>query len=138
MSERPDLDLDLSGIRVLVVDDNADAREILPALLRQTGALVSSVDSVRAALSVLSRDRPDAIVCDIAMPGESGYDLVRAVRRDAALRRIPVVAVTGYGRLFSRNRALAVGFRAFLEKPINLVAVCRTIRAVLRRRRATI
>ena len=159
MSTRPLLDFDLTGVHVLVVDDDADARDILDAVLSYRGALVSSVDSVRAALAAVQGVVPDVIVCDIAMPGESGYDLVCAIRRDARLRHIPVIAVTGYPyaaakayahwkrkvtdvqremdkvkqntRLLSRNRAFAVGFKAYVEKPVDFLELCRTIRAVL-------
>jgi CheY-like chemotaxis protein len=130
MSERPTADLDLSGIHVLVVDDDADSRDILATVLRYTGAQVSSADSAHAALDAVHRVLPDVIVCDLAMPGQSGYDFVGAIRRDPGLRHIPVIAATGYSRLLSRNRALAVGFKAYLEKPIDLLKLCRTIRAV--------
>jgi CheY-like chemotaxis protein len=122
---------DLNGVHVLVVDDDADAREILHGLLRHTGALVASVDSVAAALSVLRRLRPDVVVSDIAMPSRSGYDLVREMRYDLALRRIPVIAVTGYGREHSRKRTRAAGFNAYVEKPVDPVLLCRTIVGVL-------
>jgi CheY-like chemotaxis protein len=131
MGARPLPDVDLTGVRVLVVDDDDDSRDILDAVLRYRGALVSSADSVRQALAVAHRVVPDVIICDIAMPDESGYDLVRAIRRDAGLRHISVIAVTGYARLLSRNRALAVGFKAYLEKPVDLLKLCQTIQAVL-------
>jgi CheY-like chemotaxis protein len=131
MGARPLPDVDLTGVRVLVVDDDDDSRDILDAVLCYRGALVSSADSVREALAAVHRVGPDIIICDIAMPGESGYDLVRAIRRDAGLRHIPVIAATGYAPLLSRSRALAVGFKAYLEKPVDLLKLCRMIQAVL-------
>jgi CheY-like chemotaxis protein len=71
------------------------------------------------------------IVCDIATPGESGYDLVRVIRRDPGIRHIPVIAVTGDSRPPSPNHALAVGFNAYFEKPIELLRLFRTNRALL-------
>jgi CheY-like chemotaxis protein len=130
MSDRS-RDCDLKGVHVLVVDDDVDSRDILDTVLRYTGAHVSSAGSAQTALAAVHRDIPDVIVCDIAMPGESGYDFMGAIRRNPRLRHIPVIAATGYSRLLSRNRALAVGFKAYLEKPIDLLKLCRTIRAVL-------
>ena len=122
---------DLTGIDILVVDDDADAREILHGLLRHTGARVASVPSVAAALSAVRRFQPDVVVSDIAMPSQSGYNLVHEMRRDPTLRRIPVVAVTGYGREHSPRRTRAAGFRAYVEKPVDPVVLCRAILGVL-------
>ena len=113
--------LRLDGVRVLVVEDDADGREVLTALLEVEGAKVTSAGSVRAALDVLDGVRPDVIVSDIGMPDEDGYSLARRVRAREFVRGggIPMIALTGYVNPEDRARLLAVGFQATLRKPLD-------------------
>ncbi|HMG73466.1 MAG TPA: CHASE domain-containing protein, partial [Pyrinomonadaceae bacterium] len=111
---------DLEGIHVLVVDDDAGAREMISAALNERHARVTAVASAREALQVIRRKRPDVLVSDIAMPIEDGYDLIQQIRALEANngKLIPAVAMTAYAREEDRHRALASGFQSYLAKPI--------------------
>ena len=110
----------LSGVRVLVVDDEADARDLIAAVLGQSGAEVATAASTAEALDCLGRLRPHVIVSDLAMPGEDGYTLLRRMRAldDASVGGAPAVALTAYARAEDRERALAVGFSSHVPKPV--------------------
>jgi signal transduction histidine kinase/CheY-like chemotaxis protein len=116
--ERPDL----SRVEVLVVDDEAGAREALARLLEQYGAAVRAVGSCAAAREAVSLHCPDVIVADIGMPGEDGYSLLRDLRREERQRhgrRIPALAVTAFAQPEDRQRALAATFDEHLPKPVD-------------------
>jgi len=108
----------LDGLRVLVVDDHGDARELLALVLRERGAEVLVAAGVSEALEVLARSSVDVLVSDLAMPGADGYALIEAVRatRGAAM---PAVALTAYAGREVRERAIAAGFTAHATKPVN-------------------
>jgi PAS domain S-box-containing protein len=110
----------LTGLRVLVVDDDADARVLLSAALEDHGAQVTAVGSTAEAVSVLDRVEPHVLLADIAMPGEDGYALIRRVRtREAGRgRRLPAAALTAYAGAEDRERALAAGFDRHVRKPV--------------------
>jgi CheY-like chemotaxis protein len=105
---------------VLVVDDEADARELIAAVLGQSGAEVATAASAAEALDSLTRVRPHVLVSDISMPGDDGYALLRRVRELSLERhgRVPAVALTAYARAEDRERALAVGFASHVPKPV--------------------
>jgi signal transduction histidine kinase len=111
----------LGGVRVLVVEDEEDTRELLIASLRQCGADVTAAASVAEALESLDRSLPDVLVSDLAMPGEDGYSLIRKVRARGpeAGGKIPAAALTAYARAEDRVRALASGFQRHLPKPVD-------------------
>ena len=124
LDEAPRLD----GVRVLVVEDEADARHLLAAVLQKRGARVFMAASATEALEMLERERPDVLLSDIALQDQDGYELIRKVRTLPAERggRIPAAALTGYGRLEDRMRALSAGFQLHAAKPVEpaeLVAV---------------
>ena len=110
----------LDGVRVLVVDEERDAREFHILVLQRAGASVIAADSAAEALRVLESDTVDVLVTDIAMPGEDGYALIRKVRslplEDG--RRIPAAAVTAYAGVADRARALSAGFDRHVAKPV--------------------
>jgi two-component system CheB/CheR fusion protein len=110
----------LNGVRVLVVDDEADARELARAILAQCGAEVTVAPTARAALEALEHAAFDVLVSDIAMPGDDGYDLIRHVRaRDAGRGgRIPALALTAYARIENRTAAISAGYQQHAAKPI--------------------
>lgn len=124
---------DLSTIRVLVVDDDDDARDLLRTLLEGHGATVLGAASVAEALEVLANGpHPiDVLVSDIAMPEQDGYALVRRVREGeqaGALRaRLPAIAVTAYAGASDRARALEAGFDLHFAKPVDLDALSTAI-----------
>ncbi|WP_218079451.1 hybrid sensor histidine kinase/response regulator [Anthocerotibacter panamensis] len=110
----------LEGLRVLVVDDEADARELLTAILEQSGAQVRTAVGTSEALERMASWSPDVLVSDIGLPGEDGYDLIQKVRAlDAQWgRRTPAAALTAYARTEDRMRALAAGYQLHLPKPV--------------------
>ncbi|MDB5353668.1 MAG: two-component hybrid sensor and regulator [Phycisphaerales bacterium] len=115
----------INGLRVLVVDDEPDACEVVAAIFRRAGAQTQTAGSTREALTSLSGSLPDVIVSDIAMPDEDGYDLIRAVRALSPEQggKIPAIALTAYAREEDRLRALDAGFQAHLPKPIDPAAL---------------
>ncbi len=115
--ERPP---ELADLRVLVVEDDADSRDLLIAVLRQCGAEVLAVSNVAAALDAFDTWRPQVLISDIEMPGEDGYALIRQVRaRPPELGgHIPAAALTAYARAEDRMRALLAGFQMHVPKPV--------------------
>jgi len=109
----------LSGLRVLVVEDEADARALVCAVLEGCGAAVVGAGTVQEALEEIERSRPDVLLSDIAMPGEDGYSLIRRVR---LLHRsdppIPAAALTAFATASDRARALLAGYQAHIPKPV--------------------
>ena len=127
----------LEGLRILVVDDDPDGRSLTSLVLTQAGASVKAVASVREALQMLQVERPDAMVSDIGLPDEDGYELIRQLRKYEAEHGgcLPAVALTGYARAEDRARVLAAGFQAHVRKPaepIELIAAIATIAHHLR------
>jgi signal transduction histidine kinase/ActR/RegA family two-component response regulator len=110
----------LDGLRVLVVDDEEDARDLIGVILRGRGAAVEAVGSAAEALEAITRARPDVMVSDISMPEADGYQLIGELRaRDEhAGGAIPAVALTAYARSQDRERALSSGFQMHLAKPV--------------------
>jgi two-component system CheB/CheR fusion protein len=110
----------LNGIRVLVVDDEPDARELMKAVLAQCGAEVTVTATARAALEALEKVPFDVLVSDLAMPEDDGYDLISNVRALDAGRggRIPALALSAYARIEDRAAAMTAGYQQFATKPI--------------------
>lgn len=118
----------LSGLLVLVVEDEADTREWISTVLKSCGAQVIAVGSVDEALAALERERPNVLASDIGLPGEDGYALIRKIRELEPRMggTIPAVALTAYARIEDYQEALAAGFQLHVAKPIRaaeLVAV---------------
>jgi len=108
----------LTGIRVLVVDDDAEVREALRVLLERYGAAVTAAGSAAEALAALERSMPDVLLSSVALPDESGYELMRMVAAREGGGALPAAALSGFSRERDRERALAAGFRMHLEKPV--------------------
>ncbi len=113
----------LAGLKILVVDDDEDARDFLVAALSEYGAIVQAVGSTDEALQQLSQMKPDVLLSDIGMPGEDGYTLMRRVRSRSASEggNIPAAALTAYAREEDRVQALEAGFQHHIPKPIDPV-----------------
>ena len=113
----------IAGLRVLVVDDEPDARALLRRLFEERDAVVSTASSVAEALAAVQAQRPDVIVSDIGMPGEDGHELIRRVRALPPEHggRTPAIALTAYARAEDRVRAVAAGFQHHLSKPVEPV-----------------
>ncbi|MFB3852802.1 MAG: MEDS domain-containing protein [Vicinamibacterales bacterium] len=110
----------LTGMSVLAVDDEADARALIEAVLRRAGADVRTAASAAEALAALHDAVPDVLLADIGMPGDDGYRLIETVRRSTRerLSKVPAIALTAYGRTEDRERALAAGFARHVAKPV--------------------
>jgi len=123
---------DLTGIRVLVVDDEADARELFAMVLESCGAEVSTASRASEAYSMIQQDPPQVLVSDIGMPEEDGFSLMRRVRALSPSNggSIPAVAVTAFTGREHRARALDAGFNLHVGKPFEpqqLVAIVRRL-----------
>jgi CheY-like chemotaxis protein len=119
----------LHGVHVLLVEDDADARNIVRRVLEHCGALVTAAESPAAALRRLRtmKRRPHLLVSDLALPGKDGYWLLRQVRAEARLRALPAVAITAHRNEYDREETLAAGFQDYFQKPLDLVLFCRAI-----------
>jgi PAS domain S-box-containing protein len=112
----------LRGLRVLVVDDDGDAREMIATMLQGSGAVVTSAASVAEAMKAIEETRPDVLLSDIGMPEEDGYTLMRKLRARESERGeppIPAAALTSYAGPEDRARALASGYQLYVPKPVN-------------------
>jgi CheY-like chemotaxis protein len=109
------------GMRILVVDDRRDDRELLKVILRQPGADVRTAETAREALESIQAWRPHLLISDLAMPNEGGFALIAKVRAlaDAELRCVPAIAVTAHLGNEDRSQAYQAGFDHFLTKPID-------------------
>jgi CheY-like chemotaxis protein len=123
----------LDGIPIVVVEDDADAREMLAELLRSSGARVATAPTARMALLVLREVTPTVVVTDLAMPGESGVWLLQRLREHPRWRRIPVIAFTGRSHSFAAREG---GFAALLRKPDDLDRLCAAVASVVARNAA--
>lgn len=125
----------LDGLRVLYVDDNADARELVDTILAAHGATVVTCESADAILAMLERDRPDVLISDIEMPGGDGYQMIRALRllEDDSGARIPAIALTGVTRAEDRIRMLSAGFQMHMPKPVDPAELVAAVAALAAR-----
>ncbi len=119
----------LESLKVLVVDDEADARALLQTALRQYGAQVVTASSADEAMAEIDRQRPDVLLSDIGMPNEDGYSLLRRLRARPAARggTIPAIAITAYASIQDRRAAEAAGFQAHVAKPFEPAEVARMV-----------
>ena len=126
----------LAGVKVLVVEDDPDGRELLRTVLERCQAEVVSVGNVPAALEAIRAARPDVVVSDIGLPGEDGYALARYLQtsemRDADGRALPAIALTAYVTERDRAQALSAGFLAHAAKPVDPRELSLTVASVLR------
>jgi CheY-like chemotaxis protein len=114
--------LALAGVRVLVVDDQMDARDIIGTILERYGAEVRVAESSVAALKALTAQPFDVLVSDIGMPVEDGYELIKSVRNmldQPEVARMPAVALTAYARSEDERRSIAAGYDIHVTKPID-------------------
>jgi signal transduction histidine kinase/ActR/RegA family two-component response regulator len=111
----------LRGLRVLAVDDQADARELISTSLERYGAIVATAASAREAFTLIDAERPDVLIGDIGMPDEDGYALIRRLRARPEPQggRIPAIALTAYARHEDQARSLEAGYQIHLSKPID-------------------
>lgn len=127
---------DLTGVSVLVVEDNDDSRKLLQTILTRAGAAVQVAESVPTALRILAGEWPDIVISDIEMPGEDGYSLIRKVRlQEPPSQRVPAIALTAYTRSADRVRALAAGFQTHMSKPVEPAELVAAVKSLSRHRK---
>jgi CheY-like chemotaxis protein len=124
----------LQGLRVLVVDDEPDARDLLSTILKRCGSEVRCSESAAEAMQAFSEWEPDVLVSDIGMPNEDGYAFIKRVRQLDSNRaqKIPAVALTAYATDEDRIRALEAGFQTHVAKPIEPEDFVSSIASVLK------
>ena len=120
----------VSRLRVLVVDDQVDVADSVAMLVETLGHRVSTAYDGASALAMCRESAPDVMLVDIGMPGMTGYELADRIRRDPALARLHLVAVTGYGRQEDRRRVMHAGFDAHLTKPVTDTGLSEALAAV--------
>ena len=121
----------LEGLKILVIEDDPDTRELLQVLLEKQSATVETAASGREALQHLDIFGPDVIISDIGLPGMDGYALIRVIRgRTDELSKVKAVALTAFARESDRKAALDAGFDAYQSKPINMSTLLQTIAAI--------
>ncbi|MEG4408075.1 response regulator, partial [Microcoleus sp. MON2_D5] len=125
---------DLAGVRVLVVDDDADMRELAAFTLMQSGAQVTTAASGVQALALLNQSVPDLLLCDIGMPEMDGYALIRQIRKWSPQQggTIPAIALTAYAGEINQQQALAAGFQMHISKPVEPEELVKAIARLLR------
>lgn len=124
-----DQSLDLSGLRVLAVDDDVDNLDLVTFILEQAGASVAAVKLATEALTALEQSPFDLLVSDIGMPGMDGYTLLQKVRSLPAYRDnpLPAIALTAYAAEYDQQQALAAGYQLHITKPIEPEELVRAI-----------
>jgi signal transduction histidine kinase/ActR/RegA family two-component response regulator len=127
---------DLTGIRVLIVEDDDDARALVAKVLEGQGASVETVSSAHEALDVLEKERIDVLLSDIEMPGTDGYQLIRELRLRPSQQggSVPAAALTAYARTEDRLRALRAGFQLHLSKPVQPAELITVVASLATRR----
>jgi len=123
----------LEGVSILVVDDDRDVLELYQRLARTAGACVVTATNVAFALDVLADWRPDAIVCDLHLPGIDGYGLIERVRADARLADLPVISISASHPDVEREHSRTAGFTTHLAKPTRFVDIISTVASVIGR-----
>ena len=111
---------ELYGLKILVVDDDTDTRELIDWVLKRVGAEVVACASAREAMEALEKERPHILVSDIAMPEEDGLSLMRRIRALPRERggRIPAIALTAHSMVTDRLQSLRAGFQSHVPKPV--------------------
>jgi len=127
-------DANLQGIKAIVLDDEADARELLKVTLEQSGVKVACASDAVAAYQLLEAFRPDIIISDIGLPNEDGYSFLQTVRSlpDKQLSQLPAIALTAYARDEDRQNALDVGYEEHISKPFDPLQVVDLVRELTR------
>jgi len=125
----------LSGLNVLLVDDDSDTLKLMETALTRRQANVTAVSSAGEAIQAISQRRPDVLVSDIAMPDEDGYGLIEKVRllENGESQGIPAVAITAYAKDEDRERALSAGFQIYLAKPVELTELISVVARAAKR-----
>ena len=128
---------ELYGLKILVVDDDLDTRELIEWVLRRVGAEVTAVGSAREALEAIEKERFQVLVSDIAMPQEDGYALLKKIRALPPERggRIPAIALTAHSLVQDRLQSLRAGFQSHVPKPVVPEELVEVVASIIHLRR---
>jgi CheY-like chemotaxis protein len=127
----------LEGVRILVVDDDEDARELIQAMLVNYGARVEAVASADEAMARIERGSPpELLISDIGLPSEDGYSLLRRVRESPAGAGLPALALTAYAGPADHRRCLEAGFEQHVSKPVEPAELATAISEVIAKARS--
>jgi CheY-like chemotaxis protein len=121
----------MTGLRILVVDDNQDAMASLAILLKTSGHQVETASDGLTGVAAAERYRPDLMLLDIGLPGLDGYSVCRRIRAQSWGQAIHIVALTGWGQDEDRRRAQAAGFDGHLVKPVALATLQQLLKEIL-------
>jgi CheY-like chemotaxis protein len=122
----------LEGVRLLVVEDDSDTREVLMRALGELGAVVVGAGSAAEARQCILDALPDAIVSDIGMSGEDGLVFMRSLRKQPRYRGVPAIALTAYASDADRDEVIAAGYAEHVPKPVHPYKLARVIATVVR------
>ena len=126
----------LEGLRILIVDDESDARELVTAMLGRSGAIMKAAASAKEAMDLVESWKPDVLIADIGMPVEDGYGLIKRLRARPKEQggQTPAVALTAYARTEDRVRALSEGYQVHLSKPVDRSELAAVVARLVERR----
>ncbi len=122
---------DIGSLKILVVEDNDDAALMICELLESSSHEVIVAENAQAALETLHQETVDVVLCDIGLPGMNGYELAQAIREEPELHKLPLIAVTGYGQVEDRRRALEAGFNEHLIKPVEIEGLTAALQRII-------
>ena len=125
--------VDLTGVHVLIVEDDEDSRQLLAAFFEYCGALVTMCHSTESALEDLGEYRPHVVVSDLALPGADGFQFIRALRKLPAEAGgdVPAIAVSAYDKDFTAVEAKNAGYSGYVAKPVNVEDLVTLVRDLL-------
>jgi CheY-like chemotaxis protein len=120
---------DLSGLRVLVIEDDDDGRKLLIEVLKFAGATVAACPTAYAALNELNDVQPHVIICDLALPRMDGLGFLQALRShpDPKIRQTPMIAITAYSDLYGPRELIGLRCEGYMAKPLSLDRVCTAV-----------
>jgi signal transduction histidine kinase/CheY-like chemotaxis protein len=123
VAERAETGQRLAGVRILLVEDDPDSRELFHDALTELGAVVTSARDAEEAMAALVASAADVFITDIGMPGQDGYALLKRVREERSASELPAIALTAFASARDKQRALDEGFQAHLSKPVDFAAL---------------
>jgi CheY-like chemotaxis protein len=120
-----------NGWDIVAIDDEEDSLSVIEVILTEYGARVHTASGGEEGLNLIRSVRPKFVISDLSMPGLDGWDLIREMKRDPALKDIPAIALTAHAMVGDREQTLAAGFHNYLTKPLNVDTFIHDVRKVL-------
>jgi CheY-like chemotaxis protein len=136
-AEKPTLPAKLDSLRILVVDDMQETRDGFALMLASAGANVRTASSAADGFAALTEFKPDVLLCDLAMPGEDGYSLIRRIRKLGPRKggHIPAIALTAFASADNIHQALEASFNMHIAKPVDMISLTHAIAGLAKRGR---